>query len=140
MNQYAAMECIVVQSGKSKTFRGERLKWAREQKKMSQEELSILLDIGVPQIWRYETGKAEPLPAQLVKIAKALDVTIDWLLGVSDDPESSQRNGVPPLTTKQKLLLAKYESGELEKLAFEILQEDLDRKTPPNKNPASNLS
>ena len=122
---------------KPKAFKGDRLAWAREQKKMSQEELGLLLEISVSQVWRYENGKNEPLPAQLVKIATVLDVTTDWLLGLSDNPESSFRKK-PDLPTKHKLLIAKYESGELEKLAWDILQEDLERQASTPKRPASN--
>lgn len=39
------------------------------------------------QISRYKHNKSEPLNDQLIKIADALDCSVDYLLGRTDNPE-----------------------------------------------------
>lgn len=65
---------------------GERLRKVREESGHSQESLAEMVGIGNRQIWRYENGKTEPDGEVLAKIAQALNVSADYLLGLSDDP------------------------------------------------------
>jgi transcriptional regulator with XRE-family HTH domain len=59
---------------------GEAIKKAREQKKMSQKELSAAIGIDPTQYNRIELGKSIPGLKTVAKLAKALDVTIDSLI------------------------------------------------------------
>jgi transcriptional regulator with XRE-family HTH domain len=68
------------------SFSGERLKIAREQKGFTQRELGNLLGIKDTQLSRYENDKMEPSARYLELLARHLDVTADYLLGLTDDP------------------------------------------------------
>jgi len=52
---------------------------------MSQHELGQLCEMGVNQISRYETGRHEPSASNLIKIARILDVSVDYLLGLTNE-------------------------------------------------------
>lgn len=67
-------------------FLGIRLKEFREKAGYTQEDLANYLDTSQTQVWRWEVGKNEPTSDTIVKIAKILNVTADYLLGLADDP------------------------------------------------------
>lgn len=64
---------------------GDRLRNLREQFGYSREEIAKLLDIGVAQIWRYESGKNDPSSEVVGKYAKLFSVSSDYLLGLTDN-------------------------------------------------------
>lgn len=118
-------------------FRADRLIEMRKLRDLTQEALQEIMGVGQTQISRYETGVADPSLAVVKKMAQALDCPVDYLIGLTDDPEEGQRRD-GRLTMKQKLLLARYESGELEELALDILQEDVERKSSTPKRASTN--
>lgn len=59
---------------------GERLKELRLQKKMSQTELADLVGLRYAHISRYENGGSMPSAEMLMKLSKALAVSVDYLL------------------------------------------------------------
>ena len=63
---------------------GTRLKEARISKGFTQVEMANKL--GIPQqTWqRYETGKFDLKMSTIYNICRALDISADWLLGLSD--------------------------------------------------------
>ena len=63
-----------------------RLRAAREQLDISQHELARLCGLSINQISRYELGVREPTSASLIKIARVLNVSMDYLTGLTDDP------------------------------------------------------
>ena len=73
-------------------MRGERLRQMREMRGYTQEELSHLLGFGDKEIWRYENSKSEPSGDKVAEIAKYLNTTTDYLLGLSDDPTNQLRH------------------------------------------------
>lgn len=64
----------------------ERLKTLRIQRKMTQSELAKKIYISQPAYSKYEVGTASPNPETLSKIADALDVSVDYLLGSDSKP------------------------------------------------------
>src|SRR5579864_9423442 len=64
----------------------ERLRLIRKQQNLTQHKLSQLCGFGINEINRIETGAREPLVSGLVKIADVLGVSIDYLVGFTDDP------------------------------------------------------
>ena len=62
----------------------ERLKQLREQKEWTQEELGKASGVSSRMIQRYESGKSRPRLDAAEKIAKALNVSTDELLGNAD--------------------------------------------------------
>lgn len=59
---------------------GDRLKELREDMGLTQEQLSIRLDITRQQLSNYETNKYEPAFEVLIRIADFFNVSIDYLL------------------------------------------------------------
>lgn len=63
-----------------------RLRSLREREGQSQEEFAKRLGLSQQQITRWETGKWTPQADALVTIAQSLGITVDYLLGMTDDP------------------------------------------------------
>ena len=60
---------------------GKRLKEMREQNGLSQSKLANLVNLHHSIIGRYERGEAKPTSDVIIKLAKALDTTVSYLLG-----------------------------------------------------------
>ena len=63
---------------------GERLLSTRKKRKMSQDELAKQIGVHAPVIGRYERDEVKPSIETALKIAKALEVSLDYLTGLSD--------------------------------------------------------
>ena len=68
------------------TVFSERLKAARKAQKRSQKEMAELLQVTVRGYQYYEDGTHEPNYDRLVTLAKYLNVSIDYLMGLKDKP------------------------------------------------------
>ena len=66
---------------------GERLLEARTIRDLSQEELAEKADLQSSAVSHFETGKRKPSFHNLRRLADALKVTSDYLLGLTDDPD-----------------------------------------------------
>lgn len=64
-----------------------RLKEIRKSKGISQLKLALDLNTNQNTISRYETGEREPGIAELIKIADYFNVSIDYLVGRTDNPK-----------------------------------------------------
>ena len=64
-----------------------RLQELRKKRKISQIRLAIDLDMNQNSISRYETGEREADYATLIRIADYFNVSIDYLLGRTNNPE-----------------------------------------------------
>ena len=65
---------------------GERLLGLRKDADLTQDELAAILKINKHSISSYERGKSEPPDELKVAIAKYFNVSIDYLLGVTNEP------------------------------------------------------
>ena len=63
---------------------GERLVSVRKAKKISQDELAKRIGAHAPVIGRYERGEVKPSIDVATKIADALEVSLDYLVGHSE--------------------------------------------------------
>lgn len=77
---------------------GERLRVAREERGMSQRELSELVGLSNAMITKYEKGETDPGSTNLLKIARALNVTPAWLMAWD---AGTRQNEIAGLTEKQ---------------------------------------
>lgn len=59
---------------------GERIKKLRIQKSLSQLDLAKKINVDNQQVCKYEHGKILPAAETLIKLSKALGVTIDYIL------------------------------------------------------------
>lgn len=80
-------------------FRGDRVTRLREALGLSQEELADKVKTSQKQISKYESG-AEPGSEKLMLLAKALNTTSDYLLGLTDYPDRPIR-GTGDLDTRE---------------------------------------
>ena len=62
----------------------ERMKELRNERNLSQAGLAAELKIGVATYCRYEQGKREPDASVLWRMADYYDVSVDYLLGMTD--------------------------------------------------------
>lgn len=101
---------VVDMADTKQVLQADRLIAAREKMKISQAEFARRLDIGAPHYHRIENGVYQPSLGLIVKIARVLDISADYLLGLTDKEE-----GEPPqvLTPEQEALL-RIERAELE--------------------------
>ena len=72
-----------------------RLKGLREAAKLSQAKLSKELDVKQPLIARYETAINTPAYGVLIQYADYFDVSCDYLLGRTDNPQGKLYECVP---------------------------------------------
>lgn len=70
---------------------GERLKKLREEKELSQEELGKRFNLSQSTIAYYEVNKKQPSQNTLNKMADFFNVSIDYLLGRTDDPNPPEK-------------------------------------------------
>ncbi|CAB5623337.1 Helix-turn-helix [Pseudomonas putida] len=86
----------------------------RANAEMTQKDLAKVSGISVPQIGRYETGLSMPRMTALVKLSKALGVTVEQLQDFDDEPESvsiilEEQDGVELPMTIQKTAMDKLQ-------------------------------
>ena len=71
---------------RARTF-GQRLKMARKDAGLSRQDLADVIGITVNGFGLYETDLREPSLKTLVKIARRLHVSLDWLIGLTEDEQ-----------------------------------------------------
>lgn len=123
-----------------RSFRGDRLRLLREQMKMTQDEFEKMLGFGSGVISRYESGSTDPLPNQLVEMSRRLEVSVDWLLGLTDNPEAvtgqKTARAPDPKNLKEMRFLEKLRNGEFMALINELSSDAL--LPPPTQNGSEN--
>ena len=67
-----------------------RLRELREKRRVSQVKLAIDLGLSQNSISRYENGEREADYATLISIADYFDVSLDYLLGRTDNPKMNK--------------------------------------------------
>lgn len=65
---------------------GERLLELRKDAGLTQDDLALILNINKHSISSYERDKSEPPDAIKIAIAKHFNVSVDYLLGLTDIP------------------------------------------------------
>ena len=83
-----------------------RITEARKLANLSQRELAERMELAPPTVSGYESGKYDPKSDGLVKIATICGVTVDYLLGLTDDPHS--RFQVEITDAREDILLKKF--------------------------------
>jgi transcriptional regulator with XRE-family HTH domain len=79
-----------------------RLKALRLEKKMTQEELGKKINVTKVSVSGYESGNRSPDTDTLQKIAQVFDVSVDYLLGRTDDSSPSHQSAPDWATSKDK--------------------------------------
>lgn len=95
-----------------------RIKQVRENKKMTQEELSVILGVSRSALGLWEQGRREPPQESLIKIANYFKVSVDYLLGRTDfknqDRNTFSPDEIIPINAFRQIpLLGSASCGEL---------------------------
>ena len=67
-------------------LKADRLRVLREQHGWSKRELALMCGLGENQVLKYERGENDPSCMSLKLVAEKLDVSTDYLLGLTDSP------------------------------------------------------
>ena len=73
---------------------GERIAWARERAGLNKNRFARELGTSWQHVDHWEKGRTEPSLASMRRIAELLSVSIDFLLGVRDEPSSEAPRGL----------------------------------------------
>lgn len=103
-------------------MRVDRLKRVREDRNYTQEQLAELANVQLHQVWRHENGKTTPDGDVVAKYAQALDVSADYLLGISDDPKPNVQ--ISDLTRAERSVIAAWRRGDVIEAARTILNDE----------------
>lgn len=87
---------------------GQRLKKEREARGLTQADLARELKVSVPTIAEYEADKKMPRHSKLILLAKTLNVSTDYLLGLTDIKEPAHMIKQPKVTDLKEYILNKY--------------------------------
>lgn len=71
---------------------GDKIRDLRNQKRMSQTDLSKILHVSQQTITKWETGKAEPSSSALNSLANYFNVSADYLLGRTEERNPKSRD------------------------------------------------
>ena len=90
----------------------QRLAAVRRQRRMTQRDLAERSGLGHRRarwISHFETGMRLPTLITLLRLAESLDVSVDYLLGRTEDPAvSSNQFGGTPLSAKDRELVSLF--------------------------------
>lgn len=102
----------------------ERLKKARIDKNWNLKELATESGVAYEQISRYESGKSKPNKSVLLRLAEALNTSIEYLEGVSDVKYQDLIPG--PSDEYLKMLMGKISAHSLTAREKRVLAEFLE--------------
>ncbi len=119
---------------------GQRLKQKRKALGLTQTVLAKTLGVGQDQIARWEGGVYTPSREQIVALSRALNVTTDWLLGMTRENET--RLTGESLSPDEQRLIELYRDGQLPISIQQLLlslsgrdaEENLVEDTPDESN------
>lgn len=66
---------------------GERLKTLRKSGKVTQKTIAVAIGVSEVSYQRFEYGTVRPSLETLISLADFFDVSLDYLVGRSDDPQ-----------------------------------------------------
>lgn len=117
---------------------GNRLRDARAEMGLSQEDLADRADVALRQYQRYEAGVNDPAADVIARLSKVLNCTTDYLLGLTDSPTQVISEG--DLSPDERELIRAYRqkrAGKLLEAAASIVKENEEARIPTPK-PAAN--
>jgi transcriptional regulator with XRE-family HTH domain len=92
---------------------GKKLRYIREKQGLTLAQLAEQLGTNARQIWRWESGENDPSGEKMGQLARILNVSVDYLLDLSDMPETSKPASELD-STERKILDALRRGDKLE--------------------------
>lgn len=109
----------------------EVLKQLRSKKEISQRDLAKTLNISPSTIAMYETGQREPDNKTLSQLADYFNVSIDYILGRTDDPTPPLNEDDPvsdlQSTPRDRIKTFQKKLGELSPQSLDFLEFQINR-------------
>lgn len=106
---------------------GEKIKAARVQKKLTLEKVSERIGISRNFLWEIEAGRKAPAIQTLYNIGKDLDISIDYLLGLSEHKKWLCENNDSDLCMNINRIIQNLNSAEMD-ILYKLLLEYLKNK------------
>ncbi len=106
----------------------DNLRLLRNQRGMSQQKLAELLNLSQQSIYKYENNLAEPDIQTLTELSELFDVSIDYIVGNTDDPRRMNVYVETELSPRELNCLRMYRrltAGR--KKIIEMILEDYDQ-------------
>lgn len=103
-----------------------RLRELRESKHINQQKLAMELNITQAAVSKYELGLSEPDISMLKNIANYFHVSVDYLIGFSDEPISCSKSDIPSeelMLINNYRRLSEFQKSRLEAYLQGLLQE-----------------
>lgn len=99
----------------------DRIREARKEAGHTQTSLAELLNINYKNISRWESGEYIPEAESIAELAKALNVSADYLLGLTDDPKRAARES--ELSPQEQEIIMALRRGDLKTALRAIVNE-----------------
>lgn len=112
------------------TFQGERLRSVRKEHGLTQTEAASRIQTDQSQYARYENNRATPSLEIAARIAQEFEVSLDWLVGLSDRREPYR---VEQSEVIEERLLGAFREGDLETLLRMVVDAAYRRRIEPTK-------
>ena len=113
----------------------DNLRLLRNQKGMSQQKLAELLNLSQQSIYKYENGLAEPDIQTLTELSELFDVSIDYIVGNTDDPRRMDNFVETELAPRELRCLRMYRRlTATRKKIIEMILEDYNEDYTGNDN------
>ena len=90
----------------------ENLRKLRESLGMKQEEFGASVGVKKTTYSNYETGKTQPMSDFWIAVAQKYHVTIDYLMGFSDDPHTCTYQEGFPVNGEEKTLVKAWRAAD----------------------------
>lgn len=100
-------------------MRGDRLRDTRIQRGLSQKDLADRVGVSDQQVYRYENERSDPTAEVLSRLARELEVSMDYLAGLVDQPTAKLRE--EELSPEERELIAAYRRGDW-RLALRLIE------------------
>ena len=101
----------------------ERLKKLRKQVKLTQAQIAKKLDISQQAYASWERGAKKPTQENLVKIAQVLNVSVDYLVGNSEEKKEDELDNVEFLFRMNSKGLTEKEKEIFKRELIEFMEE-----------------
>lgn len=103
-------------------MRNDRLKALREKKGITQDDLAELAGLSLRHLQRCEGGTSDPTADKIAQIARVLDTSADYLLGLIDDPLPYAQYHAD-LNTQEKQVISAWRRGDIAEAIKVIVSE-----------------
>lgn len=111
------------------------LRLLRNQKGMSQQKLADLLNLSQQSIYKYENNLAEPDIQTLKELSEIFNVSIDYIVGNTDDPRRMNVFVETELSPRELNFLRMYRRlTNMRKKIIEMILEDYNRENADSDN------